>query len=84
MEQAAVRSALAHQTLAGDETAVAIEKRDSSAPDPRVREELDLPFCGDEYPPLKGSPGAVICTKPCHPDTEIHLNEETGWVWSTR
>jgi hypothetical protein len=41
------------------------------------------PFCGHEYPPLKGSPGAVICTKPCHPETETHLNEETGWVWLT-
>jgi hypothetical protein len=40
-----------------------------------------LPFCGDEYPPLKGSPGAVVCTKPPHPDTELHVNEETGWVW---
>lgn len=39
------------------------------------------PFCGDEYPPLKGSPGAVICTKPCHPKTEMHLNDETGWLW---
>jgi hypothetical protein len=65
---------------------VAIEKRDSSAPDPdpRAWQELDLPFCGDEYPPLKGSPGAVICTKPCHLYTEIHLNQETGWVWRTR
>ena len=63
---------------------MAIEKRDANAPDPRGREELDLPFCGDEYPPLKGSPGAVICTKPTHPATEIHLNEETGWVWRTR
>jgi len=42
-----------------------------------------LPFCGDEYPPLKASPGAVICTKPCHPESEMHLNEETGWVWRT-
>jgi hypothetical protein len=42
-----------------------------------------LPFCGDEYPPLKASPGAVICTKQCHPETELHLNEETGWVWPT-
>jgi hypothetical protein len=40
-----------------------------------------MPFCGDEYPPLKGSPGAVICTKPSHPHTEMHLNDETGWVW---
>jgi hypothetical protein len=40
-----------------------------------------MPFCGDEYPPLKGSPGAVICTKPSHAHTEMHLNEETGWVW---
>ena len=39
------------------------------------------PFCGDEYPPLKGSPGAVVCTKPPHPATEPHLNEETGWAW---
>ena len=39
------------------------------------------PFCGDEYPPLKGSPGTVICTKPCHPRTELHMNEETGWHW---
>jgi len=42
-----------------------------------------LPFCGDEYPPLKASPGTVICTKACHPKTEMHLNEETGWVWQT-
>ncbi len=41
------------------------------------------PFCGDEYPPLKGSPGAVVCTRPSHPATERHLNEETGWVWRT-
>lgn len=41
------------------------------------------PFCGDEYPPLKGSPGAVVCTKPCHPATEPHLNQETGWAWRT-
>ncbi len=45
--------------------------------------DVCLPFCGDEYPPLKASPGAVICTKPCHPKTEMHLNEETGWVWHT-
>jgi len=45
--------------------------------------DVCLPFCGDEYPPLKASPGAVICTKPCHPETEMHLNEETGWVWRT-
>ena len=45
--------------------------------------DVRLPFCGDEYPPLKGSPGAVICTKPWHPETDLHLNEETGWVWRT-
>jgi hypothetical protein len=39
------------------------------------------PFCGDEYPPLKDSPGTVVCTKAQHPETEMHLNEETGWVW---
>jgi hypothetical protein len=43
--------------------------------------DILLPLCGDEYPPLKGSPGAVICTKPCHPGTEPHMNEETGWLW---
>jgi hypothetical protein len=43
--------------------------------------EMPVPFCGDEYPPLKGSPGAVICTKACHPETQMHMNEETGWVW---
>lgn len=48
---------------------------------PGARADLEWPFCGDEYPPLKGSPGAVVCTKPRHPPTEIHLNEETGWVW---
>jgi hypothetical protein len=42
---------------------------------------MPLPFCGDEYPPLKGSPGAVICTKACHPQIQMHMNEETGWVW---
>ncbi len=45
--------------------------------------DVRLPFCGDEYPPLKVSPGTVICTKPCHPETEMHLDEETGWVWWT-
>lgn len=48
---------------------------------PRSHDELEWPFCGDEYPPLKGSPGVVVCTKAPHPVTEIHLNEETGWVW---
>jgi hypothetical protein len=43
--------------------------------------DTGLPFCGDEYPPLKGAPGTVICTKPCHPEAEMHQNEETGWVW---
>jgi hypothetical protein len=23
----------------------------------------------------------VVCTKAQHPETEMHLNEETGWVW---
>ena len=47
----------------------------------RASSEILLPFCGDEYPPLKGSPGAVICTKAYHPETQMHMNEETGWVW---
>ena len=50
---------------------------------PRAEGDVGLPFCGDEYPPLKASPGTVVCTKPCHPETEMHLNEETGWVWRT-
>jgi hypothetical protein len=48
---------------------------------PRRRDEMQWPFCGDEYPPLKGSPGTVVCTKEPHPAAEWHLNEETGWVW---
>lgn len=47
----------------------------------RGRREQEWPFCGDEYPPLKGSPGTVVCTKDPHPASEWHLNEETGWVW---
>ena len=43
--------------------------------------DIPFPFCGDDYPPLKGSPGAVVCTKSCHGKTEMHMNEETGWVW---
>jgi hypothetical protein len=23
----------------------------------------------------------VICTKACHPETQMHMNDETGWVW---
>ena len=42
------------------------------------------PFCGDEYPPLKDSPGTVVCTKEPHPAAEWHLNEETGWVREDR
>jgi hypothetical protein len=34
-----------------------------------------------QYPPLKGAPGTVVCTKPRHPATDMHLNEETGWAW---
>jgi hypothetical protein len=25
--------------------------------------------------------GTVAGTKPRHPDTETHLDEEAGWVW---
>jgi hypothetical protein len=42
------------------------------------------PFCGAEYPPLKGSPGTVVCTKEPHPPQEWHLNEETRWMWQGR
>jgi hypothetical protein len=42
---------------------------------------IPLPFCGHEYPPLQGSPGTVVCTRPAHPRTELHQNEETGWFW---
>ena len=48
---------------------------------PQVRDEAGWPFCGDEYPPLKGAPGTVVCTKPRHPAADMHLNEETGWAW---
>jgi hypothetical protein len=60
---------------------MSIEAEGSGAPAPWTWGDADLPFCGDEYPPLRGTPGSVICTKPCHADTEMHLNEETGWVW---
>jgi hypothetical protein len=48
---------------------------------PQPRDEIRWPFCGDEYPLLKGSPGTVVCTKAQHAETEMHLNEETGWMW---
>ena len=57
------------------------ETRGSGPPTRRASGHMPRPFCGDEYPPLKGSPGAVICTKSCHPETQVHRNEETGWVW---
>jgi hypothetical protein len=60
------------------------EAGSSGASAHRVGSEIPRPFCGDEYPPLKGSPGAVICTKACHPGTQMHMNEETGWVWWDR
>lgn len=63
---------------------MAIGPKDRGRLGPWTHSELELPFCGDEYPPLKGSPGAVVCTKAPHPPTEIHLNEETGWVWRDR
>ena len=59
------------------------EAGDSGGPASWADRDILMPFCGDEYPPLKASPGAVICTKPGHPETEMHLNEETGWVWWT-
>jgi hypothetical protein len=57
------------------------ETRGSGPPTRRTSGQTPLPFCGDEYPPLKGSPAVVICTKSCHPETHVHMNEETGWVW---
>jgi hypothetical protein len=62
---------------------VSTEAEGWGGPAPRADGDVRLPFCGDEYPPLKASPGTVICTKPCHSETETHLNEETGWVWRT-
>jgi hypothetical protein len=39
---------------------------------PRTRGELGWPFCGDEYPPLKGSPtGQRITRKPLREDRPI-------------
>lgn len=61
-----------------------IGPRDRGRLAPRTREDPEWPFCGDEYPPLRGSPGTVVCTKPAHPVTDMHLNEETGWVWPGR
>jgi hypothetical protein len=58
--------------------------RDRDRLAPRAHHALEWPFSGDEYPALKGSPGAVVCTKARHPVTEIHLNEETGWVWRSQ
>jgi hypothetical protein len=57
------------------------EAGSSGAPAHSAGPGIPPPFCGDEYPPLKGSPGTVICTKARHPQTQMHLNEETGWVW---
>ena len=57
------------------------EAESSGASARRASFEVSLPFCGSEYPPLKGSTGAVICTKACHPKTQLHMNEETGWLW---
>jgi hypothetical protein len=54
----------------------------AAGPAPWAPGSAQPPFCGDEYPPLKGAPGAVVCTKPSHhPAAERHRNEETGWVW---
>ena len=58
-----------------------VERRGQGTPSRFAGVDLTFPFCGDDYPPLKGSPGAVICTKRCHGKTEMHLNEEIGWVW---
>jgi hypothetical protein len=60
---------------------MAIGPNDPGRPSPRGPGDPDWPFCGDEYPPLKGSPGTVVCTKEPHPPQEWHLNEETGWMW---
>ena len=59
------------------------DQGDPEVPAPKAGQEFLPPFCGHEYPPLKGSPGTVICTKSCHPETETHLNGETGWAWLT-
>src|SRR5262249_22606146 len=70
----------------GPETrdAMAIGPNNRGRLSPRGRDELEHPFCGDEDPPLKGSPGTVVCTKDLHPAAEWHLNEETGWMWQSR
>lgn len=63
---------------------MAIGPNDRGRLAPQGRGEPEWPFCGDEYPPLKGSPGTVVCTKEPHPAQEWHLNEETGWTWQDR
>ena len=60
---------------------MAIGPNDGGRLAPHGRRKQEWPFCGDEYPPLKGSPGTVVCTKDPHPAADWHLNEETGWVW---
>jgi hypothetical protein len=53
-------------------------------PRPETHSQPELPFCGHEYPPLKGTLSTMVCTKEPHPATETHLNEETGLGWRDR
>lgn len=44
------------------------------------------PFCGEEFPFERqgfiGTP--IVCTKECHPPSEMHVNAETGTAWWER
>lgn len=67
-----------------DTVAIEPKDRDRRNPRPETHSELELPFCGDEYPPLKGTLSTMVCTKEPHPATETHLNEATGLGWRDR
>jgi hypothetical protein len=53
-------------------------------PRPETPSELDWPFCGEEYPPLRGTLSTMVCTKAPHPAAEGHLNEASGLGWRDR
>jgi hypothetical protein len=53
-------------------------------PRPETHSELEWPFCGEEYPPLRGTLSTMVCTKAPHPAAEGHLNEASGLGWRDR
>src|SRR5215469_847162 len=75
-------SGLDHETR----DAMTIRPEDAGRRDPRPEKhsELEWPFCGDEYPPLRGTLSTIVCTKAPHPAGEGHLNEASGLGWRDR